>query len=208
VHTYLSQNASQYLPVTYTWQQVEGYKVQRRIRADAMSSDQAAVLEYPTPGFGSGILVLMKETSRGTVLLNATDIYADPILDYNTYINPVDVMMQVEAYRFARRYHNTTSMQTLTPVETSPGANVTSDEDLEHTVRSKTGASTAHISGTCAMMPRELAGVVAPDLRVYGVTGLSVADSSIMPLIPGAHTCSSVYAVAEKVCSCLCSISP
>ena len=49
------------------------------------------------------------------------------------------------------------------------------------------------------MMPRHLGGVVSAELLVYGVTGLSVADSSIQPLIPGAHICATVYAVAEKV---------
>ena len=49
------------------------------------------------------------------------------------------------------------------------------------------------------MAPRELGGVVDPNLLVYGVTGLSVADSSIQPMIPGAHICATVYAVAERV---------
>ena len=40
--------------------------------------------------------------------------------------------------------------------------------------------------------------VVAPDLTVYGVTGLSVADGSVIPLIPATHLCSTVYAIAEK----------
>ena len=49
------------------------------------------------------------------------------------------------------------------------------------------------------MMPRERGGVVAPDLKVYGVQGLRVVDASIMPLIPSAHTSATVYAAAEKV---------
>jgi choline dehydrogenase-like flavoprotein len=49
------------------------------------------------------------------------------------------------------------------------------------------------------MTPRHLGGVVGTDLLVYGVTGLSITDLSISPMIPGAHTCSTVYAIAEKV---------
>jgi len=55
------------------------------------------------------------------------------------------------------------------------------------------------------------------ELTVYGVTGLSIGDASIMPIVPGmrfeeygkapflmfacsaAHTCATVYAIAEKV---------
>jgi choline dehydrogenase len=54
------------------------------------------------------------------------------------------------------------------------------------------------MSGTCAMMPRELGGVVDPKLRVYGVEKLRVVDSSIIPLIPGANIMATVYAVAER----------
>lgn len=58
----------------------------------------------------------------------------------------------------------------------------------------------SHLCSTCSMMKREYGGVVAPDLLVYGVRGLSVVDASIMPLIPATHTSATVYAVAEKVC--------
>jgi choline dehydrogenase-like flavoprotein len=59
--------------------------------------------------------------------------------------------------------------------------------------------TTAHPIGTAAMAPRELGGVVGPDLTVYGTRKLSVADNSIIPLIPSTHTSSTAYAIGEKV---------
>ncbi|KAI1014234.1 hypothetical protein LB504_008747 [Fusarium proliferatum] len=56
-----------------------------------------------------------------------------------------------------------------------------------------------HPSGTAAMMPIELGGVVDPELMVYGTCNLRIADASIMPLIPSAHLQASVYAIAEKI---------
>lgn len=41
-------------------------------------------------------------------------------------------------------------------------------------------------------------GVVDPDLKVKGLSGLRVVDASIMPFIPGADTMAPVsYAIAE-----------
>ena len=36
-------------------------------------------------------------------------------------------------------------------------------------------------------------------LRVYGIDRLRVVDASIIPTLPGANTCQTVYAIAEKV---------
>jgi len=56
-----------------------------------------------------------------------------------------------------------------------------------------------HHAGTAAMLPRDLGGVVDPELKVYGVQGLRVVDASVMPMIPATHLQATVYAIAEKV---------
>jgi choline dehydrogenase-like flavoprotein len=40
--------------------------------------------------------------------------------------------------------------------------------------------------------------VVDTDLRVHGVTGLRIADASVMPVIPNAHLNATVLAIAER----------
>lgn len=142
----------------------------------------------------------MKVLSRGTICLNQSDRYAEPILNYRSLSNPLNEALMRESLKFARRYHkDSETVQTaFAPVEALPGANVTG-ADLDFYIRNTTTSTAGHMAGTCSMMPRHLGGVVDADLLVYGVTGLSVADASIMPLIPGAHTCATVYAVAEKV---------
>lgn len=48
------------------------------------------------------------------------------------------------------------------------------------------------------MMPLELGGVVDANLTVYGTQNLRVVDTSVFPVIPGAHLQAVAYAVAEK----------
>ena len=59
--------------------------------------------------------------------------------------------------------------------------------------------STWHPCGTCAMLPRDMGGVVDTSCRVYGTKGLRVVDASVFPLIPQGNIMSLVYAVAEKM---------
>jgi choline dehydrogenase len=40
--------------------------------------------------------------------------------------------------------------------------------------------------------------VVDSELRVHGISGLRVADGSVMPSIPSANTAPTVYAIAER----------
>lgn len=71
--------------------------------------------------------------------------------------------------------------------------------DLETTkeyVR-RTADGAYHYTGTCAMLPRALDGVVDSRLRVYGTSNLRVCDASIVPLEPTAQPQAVVYGVAE-----------
>ncbi|KAJ0110254.1 L-sorbose 1-dehydrogenase [Diaporthe amygdali] len=54
-----------------------------------------------------------------------------------------------------------------------------------------------HYTGTCSMMPRNMGGVVDPQLRLYGTKNLRVCDASIIPLTPRANPQATVYGVAE-----------
>ena len=58
--------------------------------------------------------------------------------------------------------------------------------------------TTWHSLGTCKMAPLAEGGVVDPDLSVYGVTGLKVADMSIPPTNIAANTANTAYAIGEK----------
>lgn len=178
---------------------IHGYKVQRNLLLDLYATTKTPVQET---GFSSGNeipLTLSKPLSRGSVTINSTNPLAPPMINWGALTNPVDLEIMVAAVRRHRKLMATDAMMELGPTELTPGANVTTDDQLRAALRQQTQPTYSHLTATCSMMKREYGGVVGPDLLVYGIKGLSVVDASIMPLIPAAHTSSTVYAVAEKV---------
>lgn len=48
------------------------------------------------------------------------------------------------------------------------------------------------------MLPRNMGGVVSPELKVYGTKNVRVIDASVVPFQLCGHLTSTLYAVAEK----------
>jgi choline dehydrogenase len=67
-----------------------------------------------------------------------------------------------------------------------------SDEEIMDFVR-RAGQSVYHPTSTCA-----IGSVVDPDLRVYGIAGLRIADASVIPTITRANTNAATIMIAEK----------
>ncbi|KAI0091331.1 hypothetical protein BDY19DRAFT_991896 [Irpex rosettiformis] len=72
------------------------------------------------------------------------------------------------------------------------------DEQAVNTFTRKAVVTAWHSLGTCSMKPRKVGGVVDPNLNVYGVQGLKVADLSIPPSNVAANTYSTALAIGEK----------
>ncbi|KAJ2997559.1 hypothetical protein NUW58_g618 [Xylaria curta] len=71
------------------------------------------------------------------------------------------------------------------------------DAAIEKWLRNKI-ATTWHSTGTCKMLPLNENGVVDANLGVHNVTGLKVADVSIIPHNVGAHTNNIAMSIGEK----------
>lgn len=198
-----AQDPLSHLPAIYAQNPalVKGYLKQRSILQSQFLNPEAGVVEITYGGDVSVPVALQKPLSRGTIHINSTnpDPSIAPLLDFNTVANPVDALLTVRALQKARAFMSAESVTILEPVELSPGADIDSDAEIEEILRgSLLSPSFDHPVGTAAMMPREYGGVVDTKLRVYGVKGLWVVDASIIPLLPAAHTQSTVYAVAER----------
>lgn len=180
----------------------EGYKLQHQILSRVIAEQHGSVMESVLSGAAGAPFTITKPLSRGTVLINSTNpdpILGAPLVDYQALTHPFDMDIAIEGVKMARRLISTPSLAPLQPVETGPGVNVTTNEQIEEAIRTSLyRPANAHPCCTAAMMPLELGGVVDPQLRVYGVKGLRIVDASILPLIPSAHTQETMYAVAEK----------
>jgi choline dehydrogenase-like flavoprotein len=143
-------------------------------------------------------ITLVKPLSRGSVSLNSTNVLKSPLIDWKAFTFPSDIEIMIAALRINRKFIASEAMQELRPVETVPGANITTDGELRAALRQQVVPTYSHPCCTCAMMKLELGGVVDAQLKVHGVENLRVVDASIMPLIPATHTSATVYAVAEK----------
>ena len=77
-----------------------------------------------------------------------------------------------------------------------PGADARTRASLRDYIR-RTVGSYYHPAGTCRMGP-DPGAVTDLELRVRGITGLRIADASVMPAIPNAHPNATVLAIAEK----------
>lgn len=199
----LAQDARQYLPAIYSTSSalLRGFKAQRAILAQRFTTNTSSYTAQPLRGNGQSPSPLLKPLSRGTVTLNLTHPESLPVVQYNTFINPIDEELAVAVVRRSRRYWASPALQKLGPTERQPGAEYQTDTEISDYLKANRlalFASLAHPSGTCAMMPEKLGGCVGSDLRVYGVKGLSVVDASVIPLISGTSLQATVYAIAEK----------
>jgi len=82
--------------------------------------------------------------------------------------------------------------------EIQPGADVTSDEQIDAFVRAKV-ESAYHPSCSCKMgSPDDRMAVVDPETRVIGLDGLRIVDSSIMPSITTGNLNAPTIMIGEK----------
>lgn len=150
------------------------------------------------PNYGGITLVstISRTRSRGYMRLRSADPDAAPLIQPNMLGDAHDVETLKGALAFSRRLLATRAFAPHVIAEAAPGPEVNDDAAAEAFIR-QTAQSGYHPSGT-AKMGIDPAAVVDPRLRVIGVEGLRVVDSSIIPALPSGNTNAISMAIGEK----------
>lgn len=151
------------------------------------------------PFKGHGFMVLTgpnKPKSRGYVRVRSADPYQHPEIRFNYLEREEDREGFRRCVRLTREVIGQQAMDSFRGVELAPGPNVKTDAEIDAFVRANM-ESTMHPCGSCKMGEDSLA-VVDSELRVHGLQGVRVVDSSVFPTEPNGNLNAPTIMLAER----------
>jgi choline dehydrogenase len=154
----------------------------------------------PDNGF-SLVAGLIRPQARGTVTLSGPGLADEPRIDLSALDNASDTDALVASVRQCREMGRTRALAGWGARELYPGPDVADDDaSLEDYVRHHV-STYHHQVGTCRM-GLDAGAVVDPrTLTVRGLTGVRVADASVMPLVTTGNTNAAAILVGERAAS-------
>jgi choline dehydrogenase len=140
----------------------------------------------------------MRSKSRGRIRLRSADPFDKPSILFNYMSHPDDWAEMRACVRLTREIFGQQAFDPYRGRELQPGADVVSDEAIDDFIRRKV-ESAYHPCGTCRMGRADDPGaVVDAQLRVIGMEGLRVADTSIMPVVTTGNLNAPAIMIGEK----------
>ena len=138
---------------------------------------------------------LIYPKSRGTLRLASADPQAAPVIDPGYLNEPEDRTLLLEGIELIRATMASKLIADQVSLELNPGPDFPDRAALAKELPNR-ATSVYHAVGTCRMGTDEQA-VVDPALKVRGIEGLRVADTSIMPAITGGNTNAPAMMIGE-----------
>ncbi len=167
---------------------------------DASYANAADRVLDRAPGMTIGVTQLQPE-SVGSIHASAAAPDAPPDIRPNFLSAGNDAAALAEGMRIARQIVGQPSLQRYVVNEMNPGDDICDDAALIDWAR-ETGQTIYHPIGTCSMGSGANA-VVDARLKARGLTGLRIADASVMPGMVSGNTQGAVMMVAEKAADLL-----
>jgi len=144
--------------------------------------------------------------SRGSTHVISADAACNPTINANHFAEEVDRRKALDLFKWLRRLGQQPALSRWIESEVGAGAAIRTDEDILANLLNLGGTS-FHIAGTAAMGP-EHGSVLDPQLRVRGVEGLRVCDTSIMPTLVSGNTNAPAMAIAMNAADMILEKAP
>jgi choline dehydrogenase len=138
----------------------------------------------------------LRPESKGSIHITAADANKPPAIRFNFLAERTDRDCVLACMRLVRRLVEAPPLAWLGAKEFAPGPGATTDDELLDFVM-RTAETTYHPVGTCKM-GSDAGAVVDDRLRVRGISGLRVADASIMPTLTSGNTNAPSIMIGEK----------
>src|SRR5437763_870296 len=166
-----------------------------KLSIQPFSADRPQDGLHPWSGF-SMIAYQLRPDSRGEIKLRSADPADAPAVYPNYLTAEPDQQTIVVGLKLCRQLLAQPALAQFAASEYLPGAAVRSDDELLDFARRR-GGTVYHPTSTCKMGVDPMA-VVDPELRVRGITGLRVADASVMPTVVSGNTNAAAIMIGER----------
>ena len=163
-----------------------------------MSADKLGTELHPFPGMTASVCQL-RPNSRGTSHISGTKASNAPTIDPRYFADAYDREVVCKAIEKTRALMDHPLLKEFAPSEHKPGRTQQTPEDLIQAA-GDVATTIFHPVGTAKMGPdSDPMAVVSDKLEVHGVSGLYVADASIMPTITSGNTHAPAVMIAERL---------
>ncbi len=179
----------------HTNKQAGGPELQFHFRHDFHLAPGEVVGEMDGRGF-TFAPTLVKPQSRGSISLRSNDPFAPARIVANYLAEEADFEVLVGGIKLARELVKMPAFDSFRDTEVAPGSDCTSEADIRAFI-SRYASTLFHPVGTCKMGSDDQA-VVDDHLQVRGLSGLRVADASIMPRVVSGNTHAACVMIGEK----------
>ncbi len=149
----------------------------------------------------------MYSDARGSVKIKSRNPFDKPALRFNYLSTTQDRSEWVEAIRCAREILNQPAFSEFSSGEISPGAEVETPEQILDWV-AHDGETAYHPACTCKLGTEPDAVVDPLTMKVHGMDGLSVVDSSVMPYVTNGNLYAPTIMLAEKAADLILGNTP
>lgn len=182
----------------YTRDGLDAPDVQLHFASGATLYNEAGKIK-PTeyPGM-TAVVNQNRPESRGQLHIQSAEPSDHPRITPNYLSAELDRTTLLAATRFLHKVFESKALDgfRLDRISPAPEVKIEEDEALLAHIR-ETASTTYHPVGTCKM-GSDAQAVVDDRLRVHGLSGLMVADASVMPLLVSGNTNAAAIMIGEK----------